>query len=243
MRKSTKSSSSKSREQAPHVPSKNDTSVAITMVEYGEIQEAFDHLNKALFGGKLPDAFIVYSRQSHSRGHFADDRYSARNGKFRKPEISLNPDAFVDRTDEQIISTLAHEMVHLQQYRFGKPSKRGYHNREWASLMKAIGLMPSNTGAVGGKETGSQMTYFILPDGAYQRAFKALAATGWRLNLQSTITAGAEKKPASKVKFTCPGCGSNMWGKPDSLDICGECNVWRKPEITALDAAFSEAAE
>ena len=139
------------------------------------LQEAFDFLNAKLFGGKLPDAFFNYTRKPRMLGHFAPDRYSGRVGQFKKPEIALNSDSFVSRTDEQIVGTLAHEMVHLKQEVFGKPSKRGYHNREWAEMMKAIGLMPSNTGAIGGKETGQQMDHYILPDGAFACAFAELA--------------------------------------------------------------------
>ena len=219
---------------------KADDPAAITPVEYGGLQAAFDHLNAVLFAGALPDAFITYQRQAHSKGHFSPDRFSARVGKFTKPEIALNPDSFIDRTDEQIVSTLAHEMTHLRQQVFGKPSARGYHNREWAAMMKDIGLMPSSTGAVGGKETGQQMSHYIIPGGAYAQAFKELAAADWRLNLQSTIHPGGSKAPPSKVKFTCPSCGSNMWGKPDSKDICGECNQWRK--VAAADASYDRQA-
>ena len=124
--------------------------VAITMAEFGGLQEAFDFLNAKLFDGKLPDAMFNYTRKPHMLGHFAEDRYSGRVAQFKKPEIALNPDSFIGRTDEQIVSTLAHEMKHLEQYRFGKPAARGYHNKEWAASMKAIGLMPSNTRRVPG---------------------------------------------------------------------------------------------
>ena len=53
------------------------------------------------------------------------------------------------------------------------------------------------------------------------------------------IHAGANKTPPSKVKFTCPSCGSNMWGKPDSKDICGECNQWRKIAASTVHADFA----
>jgi hypothetical protein len=215
-------------EPTPTIPQPNEhdelmASTAITMTEYGGLQAAFDFMNIALLCGLLPDAFIVYSRKPHSRGHFSDDRYSARDGKFKRPEISLNPDAFIDRTDEQIVSTLVHEMVHLQQARFGKPSKRGYHNREWAEMMKTIGLMPSNSGAIGGKETGQQMSHFIIPNGPFAQAFAKLAATGWRLNLQSTVVAGGTKAPSSKLKFTCQDCAANAWAKPTSELVCKTC--------------------
>ena len=89
--------------------------VAITPAEYNGIQFAFDYFNAALFNRALPDVFITYQRHAHSRGHFAADRFTARFGQFRKDELALNPDAFVDRTDEQIVSTLVHEMVHVWQ--------------------------------------------------------------------------------------------------------------------------------
>jgi predicted SprT family Zn-dependent metalloprotease len=34
----------------------------------------------------------------------------------RSSELALNPDAFIDRTDEQICSTPVHEMVHAWQH-------------------------------------------------------------------------------------------------------------------------------
>jgi predicted SprT family Zn-dependent metalloprotease len=243
MAKTTTKPARKTKPIPSIVPTKkSEDPTAITMREYGGLQVAYDHLNKVLFSGKLPDAMITYTRKPHMNGHFSEDRYSARDGKFRKPEIALNPDSFIDRTDEQIVSTLAHEMKHLEQYRFGKPGSRGYHNKEWAASMKAIGLMPSNTGAVGGKETGQQMTHYIIPGGPYQQAFKALAATGWKLNLQSTVHAGGTKAPPSKVKFTCPSCGSNMWGKPESKDICGDCNQWRAVATAVADASYDQQA-
>ena len=223
---------------------KPDDPVAITMLEYGGLQAAYDHLNRVLFGNRLPDAMFNYTRKPHMFGHFAEDRYSGRVAQFKKPEIALNPDSFVGRTDEQIVSTLAHEMKHLEQYRFGKPSARGYHNREWAASMKAIGLMPSNTGAVGGKETGQQMDHYIISGGAFSRAFADLAATGWKLNLQSTIYAGGSKKKKDKTKYTCPSCGLNMWANIPDADIsCNPCGSVMPAERPAVQSYEQQAAE
>ena len=220
------------------------------MAEYGGLQAAFDYLNTKLFGDKLPDAFFNYTRKPRMLGHFAEDRYSGRVADFKKPEIALNPDSFIGRTDEQIVSTLVHEMVHLEQYRFGKPGSRGYHNKEWAASMKLIGLMPSNTGAIGGKETGQHMDHYILPDGAFAKAFAELAATGWKLKLQSTIVAGgAKKKDESHTRFTCPECGWIVRGKADTVVVhmpCGSKMVSEHAEQPVTDAIASydqQAAE
>ena len=69
--------------------------------------------------------------------------------------------------------------------------------------MKAIGLQPSNTGAVGGKETGQQMTHYIIAGGPFAKAFAKLAATGWKLNLQSAHRPGPNAAE-HKAKSTCP---------------------------------------
>ena len=37
----------------------NDQPIAITPIEYGGLQEAYDHFNAALFDRMLPDVFIT----------------------------------------------------------------------------------------------------------------------------------------------------------------------------------------
>jgi SprT-like family len=178
--------------------------------------------------------FITYQRKAHSRGYFSADRFAGRVGQFGKHELALNPDAFVDRTDEQICSTLVHEQAHVWQEAHGKPSPRRYHNKEWAARMKSIGLQPSSTGAVGGKETGQAITHYILPGGPFARAYAKLAATGWKLNLQSAARPGENSGRNSKTKFTCSSCGQNAWGKPDLAILCKPCRVqMREPKIAA----------
>jgi hypothetical protein len=203
-----------------------DEPIAITQIEYGGVQEAYDYFNVALFDGELVDVFITYQRRSHSKGYFSADRFSGRQVALGKHELALNPDAFIDRTDEQIASTLVHEMVHVWQHTHGKPSDRGYHNREWATKMKSLGLQPSTTGAVGGKETGQQVTHYIIADGPFAKAFATfVAATGWRLNLQSAHRPGPKGGTDSKTKFTCSTCGQNAWGKPELEVTCTPCGI------------------
>jgi hypothetical protein len=217
-----------------------DQPVAITPIEYSGLQEAFDHFNAALFDGALPDCLLTYQRKANSHGYFAADRFTARDGQFRKHELALNPDAFVGQSDEQVCQTLVHEQAHLWQHALGKPSARSYHNAEWSAKMKAIGLQPSSTGMVGGKETGQHMLDYVIPGGPFSTAFAKLAASGWRLNLQSTPRPGAQGNPtASKTKFTCPSCGQNVWGKPDTLVACIPCGQPMRPPTPPVVAARS----
>jgi ribosomal protein S27E len=78
---------------------------------------------------------------------------------------------------------------------------------------------------VGGKETGQQMQHYVIPGGRFANAFAALAATGWKLNLESAHRPGEQRGPSSKTKFTCSGCGQNCWGKPDLMVRCDPCGA------------------
>ena len=224
---------------------KPDDPVAITMLEYGGLQDAFDFLNAKLFDGKLPNVVILLQRRAHSGGHFAPDRFTRRAGGGGYHEISLNPNGFTGQSDQYIISILLHEMTHLWQQVFGKPPSRAYHDRQWASKMESLGLMPSNTGMVGGRRTGARMSHFILPGGPYTQAFAELAATGGKLNLESTIYAGGSKAPKNKTKYTCPSCGLNLWGNIADADIsCNPCRCVmpaERPAVQSYDA--QQAAE
>jgi predicted SprT family Zn-dependent metalloprotease len=200
-------------------------SAAITPVEYGGLQAAYEFFNATLFEGALPNLFITYQRRGGSAGYFAPERFSARTDVGAQHELALNPDAFINQTDEQVCQTLNHEMCHVWQHHHGKPPSRGYHDREWAVKMKSIGLQPSSTGMVGGKETGQKMSDYIIPGGAFTQAFARLAASGWKLNLQSAHRAGAKGGVSSKTKFTCPSCGANAWGKPDLQVACIPCGA------------------
>lgn len=196
----------------------------ITGTEYEGLQKAYDFFNRELFGGTLPQVLVTLQRHAGARGYFAPERFHGRIEESAVHELALNPDSFAGRSDEQILSTLAHEMAHVWQQTHGRPPRRGYHNRQWAAKMKAIGLQPSDTAEPGGKETGQKVSHYIVPKGAYARAYAKLAATGFQLHWQSApASATAPAKRASKTKFTCPDCGQNAWAKADSLLICGEC--------------------
>ena len=82
---------------------------AITPVEYSGLQAAYDHFNKELFGGKLPDVFITYQRKARSLGYFSADRFNGRLDKTGRHELALNPDGFINESDMEICSTLVHE--------------------------------------------------------------------------------------------------------------------------------------
>ena len=96
---------------------------------YNELTIAYDHFNRELFNSQLPPCLITMQRKNKAYGYFTGGRFGRRDGKEITDEIALNPSHFRARTVEQSLSTLVHEMTHLKQHHFGKPSRTGYHKR------------------------------------------------------------------------------------------------------------------
>lgn len=127
---------------------------------------AYDFYNRHLFHNQLPECLISLQRQAKSQGYFSSKRFVSEEGNYTD-EIALNPEYFGVLPVIDTLSTLVHEMVHLWQQHFGKPGRRGYHNKEWADKMQSIGLMPSDTHKPGGKRTGEHMGDYILDHGLF----------------------------------------------------------------------------
>jgi predicted SprT family Zn-dependent metalloprotease len=209
-------------------------------------------MNKQLFGNKLPNCFLNFSRDSNRViGFFAPKRWL--KTKTFTHEISLNPRAMGDLKPIIAVSSIVHEMCHLWQFEFGTRSRTGYHNKEWAKKMESIGLMPSNTGKPGGSKTGQQMNDYVIHNGPFRQAFKNMPTTflfPWEC-IESIVKKSIisdkdqDKKPVkrvlasivkdpesigivkynkNKVKYSCPKCKSNVWGKPDLNIVCGDCD-------------------
>jgi hypothetical protein len=185
---------------------------------------AYDFFNNAMFRPVLPDCLITMQRSKRSRGYFVGERFGHRRGTEIVDEIALNPRTFIDRTDREIISTLVHEMVHLWQFHYGKPGRRGYHNKQWAAKMNEVGLVPSHTGEPGGKQTGQSMSHYIQDDGLYDTKWNELAGTGYVLEYQDRIGVRPINPRAIKVRYACPLCSIHVWGKPELRILCAECN-------------------
>jgi SprT-like family len=221
----------------------------VTVTEYGTFENAYDYFDKTLFEGSLPPVFITLQRHPRALGYFSAKRFQ-RRGNVREHigEIALNPDGFAGRTDEEILSTLVHEMAHVAQKEHGDPGRRGYHNREWAQLMFNVGLMPSTTGKPGGAVTGENVSHYILNNGPFDVACRAFLER-YRLVWESaaiphkepgSTTAGSisgneqsggatedgavREKRQTRTKFTCPNHrDENLWAKPSARFLCDKC--------------------
>ncbi len=212
---------------------------ALTPTEqlYLELQEAYSVFNGRLFDGVLPDCVITLQRAAKRLRLFLPESSSSnRDGKC-SDEIALNPTHFAARTDAGVFSTLAHEMAHLAQFHYGKRGRAGYHCRQWAKRMIAIGLQPSHTGMPGGRQTGYHMTHYIIEGGVFEVVTTRLIADGFRLSWAdaernilghppvSGPSAPDESDGSNRWKYTCPQCGLNLWGRPNAPAACWKCKL------------------
>ena len=104
---------------------------------------------------------------------------------------------------------------------------------------KALGLIPSDTKLPNGKKTGQQMSHYIEKEGLFERKFQVMPKeyilpftsieSTFEQIMKGRSNSQGDKEPLppkkkNKVKYTCPSCSMNVWGKPDLNINCGECD-------------------
>jgi SprT-like family len=211
---------------------------APTADQFGAYRAMFQHFNRELFGGVLPEPLLNLSRASRKTvAFFAPDRWEGEGGATAH-EISLNP-AYLGRgSARETAQSLVHEMVHDWQHIYGTPSRQGYHNRQWSRKMLDIGLEPLNAKTGMPAMGGQNMSDRVVEGGPFSIAFATLppqALLPWSsMEARPPGTAepgsepqgegdeGAEPVPPSrnKLKYTCPNCATNVWGKPGLVIVC-----------------------
>ena len=184
------------------------------------LQKAFDHFNAKLFENRLPPVLFTLTRKSRANGYFHAEQFQHRADGDATHEIALNPNT-MDRDIRSILSTLVHEMTHLEQQEYGKPGKGAFHNKEWASLMVRIGLTPDNGQ---GGTTGNKVTHSIDEGGPFDVVFSELGPDFDIPYFTQQRPPVEKKRDISKVKTTCPCCNAKAWAKLGARLVCGDCN-------------------
>lgn len=232
-----------------------------TIDAYKEWQYAYDYFNRALFDETLPDCLIVLDgSKARTLGYFVSEQFINTSNGLKHDCIAMNPKRFLTRDIMSVLSTLVHEMCHVWEYHNVESCSRStYHNAEWGTKMESIGLMPSNTGAPGGKRTGQQMSHYVIKGGRFEVACKTLLKTNFNIswadryvplqeikpNIVTTLRVAGLDIPSlglldddgeliektmpatlkGRIKYKCPNCGTNIWGKPKLNVVCGDCNA------------------
>lgn len=226
------------------------------------IQLLYNLLNEKLFNGEIENCILNYSRESaRTMGFFAPERWirvgtekERAAGEKRKVihEISLNPRSSTMLTVKDLVTTIAHEMVHLWQHEKGTPSRTGYHNEEWAAKCESIGLIPSSTGRPGGKKTGQKMSDYVAPGGPLEEIIKAIEegkvdgisyvareAFIWKVKASGGGAPGAEREESGaliagdNIEEYVPTGQQPEVKKNKTRYVCPSCGakVWGRPEL------------
>jgi ribosomal protein S27E len=207
-----------------------------TNAQFAAYRAMWDFFNATLFGGSLGHVILNFSRLARSLGFFAPERWRDAGDQVTH-EISLNPAHLKRDNAKDAASTLVHEMAHLWRHGQPNPPRNGYHDRQWADQMEALGLMPSATAAPGGARVGYRMSHYIIAGGAFERAFAQMPAAchlPWTCGIDDEARGNADKKAKKakkereaarkvKVKYSCPGCDLNVWGRAGLHLRCEDC--------------------
>lgn len=180
---------------------------------YHELQLAYDYFNTRIFEGDLPPCLITLQREANTYGYFSRERFVRRDGKLTD-EIAMNPRYFARTDVTEIMQTLVHEMIHLWQFHRGKPSRKGYHNKEWAAKMEEIGLMPSSTGEPGGAKTGQKMADYVIAGGLFDTYCRDLLGDGFSVSWLDRYPAKVSHSNLTLGRPGAAGAG-NAEGEPD----------------------------
>jgi len=210
-----------------------------TVEAYGLLQNSFVHFNQRLFGGVLPDCMITLNSKRRALGSFCAGAFENRSSEVAH-EISMNARYLGTRDDAESFSTLVHEMSHMARHasdrlnRKGGKGRGGYHDRVWADIMESVGLMPSSTGAPGGRRTGYAMSHYIVPGGRFDVACRELLESGlfidWRASRGLSAgdpNGGEEPEPQprnTRTCFVCAGCDLKAWSRRTAKLSCNDCS-------------------
>ena len=182
-----------------------------------ELNDLYVRANRDLFEDQLPHAEITIQSKGRKNavGWFTTDKVW-KNGETRYHEINLSAE-HLDRSFEEIASTLIHEMVHLANS--GEAIKdvsgsNGYHNKRFMVRAEGVGLIVEK-GKHGFAYTslGDNLKNWLGRQGADPEAFNT-----FRLRQETK-----QKKPTKMQKYYC-GCTILRCATEldASCNLCGE---------------------
>jgi len=184
----------------------------------------FSIFNEKLFNNELKKPIILIDYNvKKATGYASNKRLIDNETKQENSVLGLNPDFFDDRLE--LLQTLAHEMCHLWEYQQpGYNSNNNRHTKLWADKMESIGLMPSSTGKIGGKRTGSKVLDYIIDYSPFAMEAQSILDNNREIAyLLGKLIKAKESRINKTYKYVCPLCKCTLRGKSGLDIICGVC--------------------
>lgn len=195
-----------------------------TMAELqASLQAAFNAINRDFYGGELEKVIITVKegRKAGVLGTFCTAKEWMQNGTPRH-EINIAANHIGERTVEETITTLMHEMVHLYNKQNGiQDVSRGgsYHNKEFKKAAENHGLIISKADKIGWSVTEATAdTKQWIADNIHIKGFGLYKKASFSGDGKSKC-----KSKQSMVKKVCPCCGNIARVTREYKLVCGEC--------------------
>lgn len=200
-----------------------------------ELYRIFDILNHDKFDNTLPVPVITIQKTGgKTLGHFTLDKvWNNKNNSDSDEEesyyeINIDPRWFCDRTADDVVETLLHEMVHYcNKISEIKDCNGNVHNKKFKTLAEKVGLVVEKGKSVGYGYTSASnelKAYIDTKIHPNETAFEYFRAT---------VIKPAKPKKKTLFKYTCPKCNQVAKGKRDIAIKCGKCDIVMKIEDNA----------
>lgn len=188
------------------------------------LEKSFDHCNAEYFGGLVDRPVITIAQGAKARAYgwvSVKPVWHDLDGEKKAHELNISSE-YLNRDFCEIVTTLMHEIVHLENIRNGvQDVARGgsRHNKKFAECAEAHGMegyKGEDYSKVGYRARLTEQTKSDL-----------LPALDF---LQKEITlcrdeAGEKRKKTSKVlKYSCPVCGSSCRATKEISIMCMDCD-------------------
>lgn len=207
------------------------TGIAPTIEQFSAYNEAFDHFNKRLFGGRLEPAMLSIARKGRTKGYFTPRKWRNKAGE-QVHEIAISPDLIaegLDATMAQVVALMGRQLrwqeaVEAGDERAAATAARGYADARQCEIWLGLGLLPS--GKDGGRTRGGwNLDVQVVLEGEADMAIEAVpkkAMLPWEAVAEGQAEGGDEpRRKTGRLKYTCPICEAHVLGRP-GLEV--RCN-------------------
>lgn len=177
-----------------------------------QYEMVFDKFNEKYFNNELPKPIISIQMGKGDAYGWCTNYEAWTNGDKSYFEINLCSE-YLDRTVEQLCTTILHEMVHLKNAVDKIKDCNGkYHNAKFRDTAESIGMIVEKT----------TYGYSTTTLNDQQKEFVAsleLKDFGFKRILPS------KKKSSNKGnKYQCPVCGASFWSTKNLHVHCEDCD-------------------
>lgn len=198
----------------------------------GYLEKIFRTINNDSFGGLLEEPIITIQSTPRAYGHVSVAKVW-KKGEGERHELNISAD-YLDRPIENLVATMIHEMVHLENLRNGiQDCSRGgsYHNKEFKTEAEKHMLHIEKHEKYGWTITSptEELLDYIIHQGweeieiSREISFPGFVGTSGGKATGTTAKPTSKPKGSNSRKHTCPCCGRIARTTADFPLICGVC--------------------